>query len=60
MKIEFTKHSDTSLGRAKIGEILDLPMSEAKELVAEKKAKKVGKQTVDEFFVLSEEEPNAD
>lgn len=38
MKIRFTKHSDTSLGRFKIGSVADLPAKEAKEFVKNGKA----------------------
>lgn len=38
MKILFTKHSDTSVGRVKIGTIVDLPEEEAKNFVRNNKA----------------------
>lgn len=43
MKIRFTKHSDTSVGRCKIGDVVDLPTKEAKEFVENGKATKEGK-----------------
>jgi hypothetical protein len=43
MKIRFTKHTDTSLGRFKIGEVADLPTKEAKEFVKNGKATAEGK-----------------
>lgn len=42
MKVEFNCHTDTSLGRAKIGTVLDLPTSEAKAFIASKIATKIG------------------
>lgn len=38
MKILFTKHSDTSVGRVKIGTVVDLPFEEAKNFVENNKA----------------------
>ena len=43
MKILFTKHSDTSVGRVKIGTIVDLPEEEAKNFVENNKASFVDK-----------------
>ncbi len=37
MLVEFTRHSDTSMGRCKIGSIVDLPQEEAKSLFEQKK-----------------------
>lgn len=38
MRILFTKHSDTSVGRVKIGTIVDLPNEEAKNFILNNKA----------------------
>lgn len=38
MLIEFTRHSDTSFGRIKIGTVVDLPKAEAASLVKANKA----------------------
>lgn len=43
MKIRFTKHTDTSLGRFKIGEVADLPTKEAKDFIKDGKAQSEGK-----------------
>lgn len=59
MKVEFIRHSDTSLGRAKIGMVLDLPSLEAKELIDKNQAKKVYSQPIEEFEILIEEEKDA-
>lgn len=37
MLVEFTRHSDTSLGRCKIGSIVNLPQQEAEMLAAQQK-----------------------
>lgn len=37
MLVEFTRHSDTSLGRYKIGSIVNLPQQEAEMLAAQQK-----------------------
>ena len=40
MLVEFTRHSDTSMGRCKIGSIVDfLPQEEAKSLFEQNKCK---------------------
>ena len=52
MKVLFTKHSDTSLGRVKIGTIVDLPTKEAKDFIQNNKAsvvEKVVEPIVEEF-----------
>lgn len=36
MLVEFTRHSDTSIGRCKIGSIVDLPKEEVEILLAQK------------------------
>lgn len=63
MKVEFNRHSDTSLGRAKIGDILDLPTAEAKAFIASKVAIKVGGKaevvTEENFFVADDEGQDA-
>lgn len=39
MLVEFTKHSDTSVGRMKIGQVCDLDDSEALDLIAKGRCK---------------------
>lgn len=48
MKVIFTKHCDTSIGRVKIGSEVDLPTKEAKEFISSMKAVAVGKVHVEE------------
>lgn len=39
MLVEFTKHSDTSAGRMKIGQVFDIDDSEALKLISENRCK---------------------
>jgi len=54
MLIEFTRHSETTIGRFKIGSVVDLPKAEAASLVQAKKAIYV------EFLVEEIEQPVED
>jgi hypothetical protein len=58
MKVIFTKHCDTSIGRVKIGSEVDLPTKEAKEFISNLKAVAVGKvqeEVVQEVVQVTEE-----
>lgn len=46
MKVIFTKHCDTSIGRVKIGSEVDLPTKEAKEFISNLKAVAVQEEVV--------------